>query len=287
MMETALRVARRAPEVARAFVSDPSEGWGMLQERASRYLELRRPPCAYTPTNDWERRMHEQIGAAWPCPEIPAFWAAWEEAVQSFRQKGLHVGRGSFGSDGWWGDGDPGMVRAIWCLVRHLRPANVVETGVGRGFTSRFILEAMERNGTGQLWSIDVPAYQPGGAPIGSAIPDRLRHRWTLLEGTSRKHLPNLLSRLGQIDMFIHDSSHTGYTVRYELDRAWPALRPGGAVVVDDVDVNWGVKTFTETHADNRALLCYSEPLEPDPPRFEGKGLFAVILKNDPAKQQA
>jgi len=48
-----------------------------------------------------------------------------------------------------WNDGDPELVRAIWCLIRHLNPAVVVETGVARGFTTRLILEALERNGWG------------------------------------------------------------------------------------------------------------------------------------------
>jgi hypothetical protein len=49
-----------------------------------------------------------------------------------------------------------------------------------------------------------------------------------------------LLSRLGQIDLFIHDSLHSERNVRFELDRAWAALTPNGALVVDDVDANWG-----------------------------------------------
>ena len=279
MIRTALRVARRAPEVARTLVADPAEGWGMLQEKVARYLELRRPRCPYEVDPDWERQLHEALGAEWPCGATAEFWASWPEALQPFRERGIHIGRGTFG--GWWGDGDPAMVRALWCLVRHRRPVNVVETGVARGFTSRFVLDALERNGSGHLWSIDLPMRRRDvQGQVGSAIPDRLRHRWSLLEGSSRKHLPRLLSELGQIDLFVHDSSHTGHTVRFELDRAWAALRPGGAVVVDDVDDNWGFHTFTQTHTGHRALVCYSEPLEPDPPRFDGRGLFGIICKD-------
>jgi len=64
------------------------------------------------------------------------------------------VGRGTYGG---WDDADPAFARAAWCLARHLRPQHVVETGVGRGVTSRAVLEALERNGHGHLWSMDLP----------------------------------------------------------------------------------------------------------------------------------
>jgi hypothetical protein len=35
-----------------------------------------------------------------------------------------------------------------------------------------------------------------------------------------------------------NDSCHTERNVRIGLDRAWPTLRPGGALRVDDIDFN-------------------------------------------------
>lgn len=64
------------------------------------------------------------------------------------------MSRGAFGG---WDDGDARLGRLAWCLTRHLRPEFVVETGVARGLTTRVILEAMDRNGRGRLWSIDLP----------------------------------------------------------------------------------------------------------------------------------
>jgi hypothetical protein len=40
-----------------------------------------------------------------------------------------------------------------------------------------------------------------------------------------------LLSCLGRIDLFIHDSLHSERNVRFELDRAWAALRPNRSIV--------------------------------------------------------
>jgi len=121
-------------------------------------------------------------------------------------------------------------------MVIHTAPAKVVETGVARGVTSRVILEAFERTGTGHLWSIDLPAMDPSlHHEIGLTVPRVLRGRWTYVAGTSRRRLPTLLEEMGPIDLFVHDSSHTERNVRFELDHAWRAI-VRGAIVADDVN---------------------------------------------------
>ena len=113
-------------------------------------------------------------------------------------------------SEFWSMERRTGLVRAIWCLTHNLQPAKVVETGVARGLKSRFILEAMECNGTGHLWSIDLPPTNPElQRQVGAAVEDRLRDRWSYIRGSSRRHLPGLLHELGQIDLFLHDSLHS------------------------------------------------------------------------------
>ena len=92
--------------------------------------------------------------------------------MQPFEVKGTPIGRAAFGG---WGDGEPGLVRALWCLVQHLRPMTVIETGVARGFTSRFILETLERNGGDHFWTILVGRKCFRGRPRG-ARNDRKRH---------------------------------------------------------------------------------------------------------------
>jgi hypothetical protein len=88
-----------------------------------------------------------------------------------------------------------------------------------------------------------------------------------------------LLTQLGKIDLFVHDSLHSERNVRFELDRAWAALRPGGALVVDDIDANWGFHSFNEKFRGQPNLICEAEPLQPDHRRFNKKGLFGVVLK--------
>jgi len=217
------------------------------------------------------------IGFPRPSGATSDFNVLWTEVVASLRAKGIRVGPSGFGA---WNDGDAGLARAIWCLVLHLRPRNVVETGVGHGVTSRFILEALERDGAGHLSSIDIPALDPVlRAQVGMAVGDRLRQRWSYVEGSSRRRLPALLAKLGQIDLFIHDSLHSQRNVRFELDRAWPILRPGGAIVLDDIDANDGFHFFNRDFPVHPSFVCEAEPLHEGPRRLNKKGLFGIILK--------
>jgi hypothetical protein len=93
-----------------------------------------------------------------------------------------------------------------------------------------------------------------------------------------------LLSQLGQLDIFIHDSLHSERNVGFDLDRAWPILRRGGAFVVDDIDVNGGFRSFTETVPGHRSTVCQAEPLHPDLRRPDKKGMFGIIVKDSPAQ---
>jgi hypothetical protein len=259
------------------LASDPREIWSRVQETYLAEREQRGPQCRYESDENWERRLHDHLGVAWPCNLASEFWTLWSEVVRELKVKGVEAGPQSFGS---WNDGDAGFVRAIWCLTRHLKPKNVVETGVAHGVTSRFVLEALARNKAGHLWSIDLPPIERfWQSQIGVAVGHRHADRWSYIKGSSRLRLPKLLSQLGQIELFIHDSMHSEHNVRFELDRAWAALRPGDALVVDDIDANWGFRSFTQGFSGHQSIVCESEPLHPDLRRFNKKGLFGIILK--------
>jgi hypothetical protein len=139
----------------------------------------------------------------------------------------------------------------------------------------------MERNGSGHLWSIDLPQLvRPElNEQLGAAVEPRLRHRWSYIQGSSRRCLPPLLVELGQIDLFVHDSRHTEYNVSFELQRAWGCLRPGGVAVVDDIDLNWGFRYFTDVHSDCFALVCPAKPPQQDTRRWNGSCLFGLLRK--------
>jgi len=279
VIKAALRYVKKAPQVVRYVAADPLEVWLRLQAKVLERRERRPPPGSYPMHPDWERRLHEGLGVPGPCKAATEFWTLWSEVIGSLKAKGLQVGVGFFGG---FNDGEPELGRAIWCLTRHLRPIKVVETGVARGVSSRFILEGLERNGTGHLWSIDQPPpldpelYEE----VGAAVEGRCRRRWSYIRGSSRRRLPQLLASLGQIDLFVHDSLHTAYNTCFELEWAWSFLRPGGAVVVDDIDLNWGFHSFIQACSHHPSYICRSRPLQSDPSRLGGSGLFGIVVKH-------
>jgi hypothetical protein len=278
MLGLPLHYLLKNPAVGMAVLaSNPAEVWTRVRETYVAEREQRRPQCEYESDENWERRLHEQLGAPWPCERTSEFWGLWTEVVRELEAKAIRAGPMSFGS---WNDGDAGFVRALWCLTHHLKPRNVVETGVAHGFTSRFILEALDRSAAGYLSSIDLPPIErEWRTQVGVAVGGRFADRWSYIEGSSRLRLPKLLAHLGQIDLFVHDSLHSERNVRFEMDRAWAVLKPGGALVVDDVDANWGFRSFTQTFSGHQSMVCEAEPLHPDLRRFNEKGLFGIVLK--------
>jgi hypothetical protein len=281
------RIARHA----RAFAADPIESLILLRERVADHAELRGkeamgggvmpwPPCPYKVDENWEERLHQIIGAPWPCAAHHDFWQLWPNVIGELEaKKGVHLGRGAFAG---WGDGEPGLVRAVWCLTHHLRPDKVVETGVARGITTRFLLEALERNGAGHLWSIDLPPPLDRSlhTQIGLAVPRSLHPRWTYVRGSSRRRLPTLLARIRPIDLFVHDSTHTARNLLFELQHTWQALSPDVVAVADDVDLNCGFHAFQSDHPQHPSLVCHAEPLRPDYPRQDERGIFAVVRRS-------
>jgi hypothetical protein len=281
MLGIPFRYLLKHPLAVADLVADPLEVWARIQDAYVAEREQRGPQCQYESDGDWERQLHDRLGVQWPCELTSEFQILWPEVIEELEAKGIRAGPESFGS---WNDGDAGFVRAIWCLIRHQKPTKVVETGVAHGVTSRMILEAMERNGGGDLWSIDLPPIESvWQQQVGMAVGDRYAARWSYIKGSSRRHLPPLLARLGQIDLFVHDSLHSERNVRFELDRVWAALKPGGSLVVDDVDANWGFRSFTQAFSGHQSMICDAEPLHPDLRRFNNKGLFGIILKEPKA----
>jgi predicted O-methyltransferase YrrM len=274
MFETLLR---HPILVLKQAARDPLDALAALVDNVYSRIEPANA-IGYIADPDWESALQRRLGMSSES-EGEGFWPLWSTVVDTLRAQGMVAGPCSFYG---WNDGDAGFVRTIWCLIRRLRPVNVVETGVAHGMTSRFILEALETIGAGRLWSIDLPPLNPmtrqevGVAVRQTGVPVE---RWTYIAGTSRRRLPALLSRLGRIDLFIHDSMHSNRNVMFELECAWRYLSAGGVIVVDDIDVNPAFDTFTRAHPEHPSFVCTAEPLRPDTRRFNQKGLFGIICK--------
>lgn len=140
-------------------------------------------------------------------------------------------------------DADAELPDFCYVICRALKPRVVVETGVGSGVTTAFILQALAANGEGHLWSIDLP---PIGAEefAGSFVPQHLRNRWTLLRGRSRTLLPRLLVDLPCPDLFLHDSLHTTRNMTFEFHAAWEKMVSGGVLLSDDIHMSEAFARF-------------------------------------------
>jgi predicted O-methyltransferase YrrM len=145
-------------------------------------------------------------------------------------------------------DADAELPDFCYVICRALRPRVVVETGVGSGVTTSFILQALATNGEGHLWSIDLP---PIGAEefAGSFVPQHLRDRWTLLRGRSRQLLPRFLRDLPAPDLFLHDSLHTTRNMTFEFHAAWQKMAAGSVLLSDDIHMSKAFARFiTDKH---------------------------------------
>lgn len=136
-----------------------------------------------------------------------------------------------------------------YAAIRALKPGLIVETGIANGVSSAYLLLAIKKNGRGRLHSVGLgePEFLPAGREAGWFAPKWLREPWQIHLGDAREILPGLLSRLGEIDVFIHDSLHTYEHMLWEFQTAHPFLRPGALLLADDALWNTAFRDFADT----------------------------------------
>jgi hypothetical protein len=217
----------------------------------------------------WDERLHVLLGATWPCPEGSRLNALMADIGELLAAKGLGTGRHTYG---WYSDAESALGRAVWCTTRHMGPEVVVETGVAHGVTSRIVLEALGQNDHGHLWSIDLPHPLDNRLhkETGAAVTDECRGRWSYLEGSSRQRLPALAAKVGQVNVFIHDSLHTGKNTLFEMEQVASVMPSGAVMVVDDIGSHDGFVTFAAKHSEFQTLVC---------PSADGLGVFGIAVK--------
>ena len=187
--------------------------------------------------------------------EDAAFLAGLNERLQTVRRdygftKGIFK-RGSVDSVDWFA-----FERIlVYVLLRQLRPAYSLETGVFYGGNTAFLLAGLHRNGHGRLVSIDLPdsticreagiveharhplvgdsEFYDEALKPGFIIPDYLKAHWEFVEGDSLLEIPK---RREAFDFYIHDSDHSMAFLSSEITAARPKLSASAVVVVDDID---------------------------------------------------
>ncbi len=130
---------------------------------------------------------------------------------------------------------------SLYFSVLIMKPETVIETGVSDGISSLFILSALEKNGRGNLYSIDFPEVgmpKLYGKEPGRIVDEALRTKWTLIYGKSSKELLPLLTKLRFVNIFLHDSEHSYPNMKFEFSTALKYMQKGSLLLSDDVRAN-------------------------------------------------
>ena len=111
-----------------------------------------------------------------------------------------------------------------YAIVRATKPRVVVETGTEKGLGSLVLAEALLRNGSGRLVTVDMEPSS--GLLIGAEY-----------DGVIQRLIDDSLvaiTQIDQIDLFIHDSDHSAEHEAQEFEMLQPRLSENGRVLSDN-----------------------------------------------------
>ena len=148
--------------------------------------------------------------------------------------------------------GGAGDTRLLYWLIRKLRPTYILETGVAAGFSSHSILSAIEVNGTGDLFSSDLPYVRLDNPEqyIGLIVPAVLRSKWHLYIDGDLTNLPKILASVPEINFFHYDSDKRYAGRQRACSLILPKLADNGVIVMDDIGDNEYFRNLTAICAD-------------------------------------
>lgn len=162
----------------------------------------------------------------------------------------------------------------LYLIVRASRPSHVVETGVRPGYSTAWILAALDANASGELTSLG-PGPTAGRASgvrdvtVGQFVPPALRTRWTLALGNSEDRLREILARSNGVDLFFYDNGPIASRARFELRAAWEALSPRGILLAHHIEANTAWNDFCRNQGAVPSIV------DPGPPPMGGLAVRA------------
>ena len=231
--------------LAQTFAAPPGGSGPGAAREARQWCQWHTPRARAAPPPDeaWDERLHGLLGAPWPCQQRDEFDDVMSDIGQLLAARGWGLGRDTYA---WYADGDAALCRTAWCVTLHARPAG------GGGDRGGAWCHQPGRAGSARPQRARPPVERGPAFPLRPAAARRNRRgghrrvplRWTYLEGASRQRLPTLVSDLGQVDLFIHDSLHTAANTKFEMEQVASAMRPGGVMLVDDIDTHDGFTSF-------------------------------------------
>ena len=128
-------------------------------------------------------------------------------------------------------------VEILYFLVINFKPNIVLETGVAAGLSSKCILEAMEKNNKGKLYSSDFPYFRLNNPErnIGIMVPERLKKNWRLEILGDDKNIIKFKSEIDYADIILYDSDKR-YIGKINFFNAIKNLiKSNSIIIVDDL----------------------------------------------------
>jgi hypothetical protein len=159
----------------------------------------------------------------------------------------------------------PEFMRLANLVCRLVQPDVVIETGVGRGFQSTSILDALARNRKGHLWSIDLPGLYKGYADqVGEVVPMRLRDRWSLEFGPSAIVMPRILESVENVDVSVHDAAANYDNQSMEYSLVLQNMKPGGVLISNMINSDAFIEATDKIDC-RWAIIDHHHPSKPSP----------------------
>ena len=136
--------------------------------------------------------------------------------------------------------GGSAQIELIYFLTRLLKPKIVFETGVAAGFSSASILEALNKNSFGTLYSSDFPYFRLPNPFlfIGVIVPDKIKKRWQLYTRGDKKNIKDIKKIIKEINLFHYDSDKSYLARKKTLASLSNYFSNNCYIVMDDIDDN-------------------------------------------------
>ena len=150
-----------------------------------------------------------------------------------------------------------------YAIVRAMEPSVVVETGTEKGLGSLILAEALRKNRSGRLITIDMEPSS--GLLIGDeygGIIERVINDSLLA-----------ISKIDQIDIFIHDSDHSAEHEAREFEMLRSRLTTDGIVISDNSHATTELAKWSLQHG--RRFMYFSE--EPLNHWYPGAGIGVSV----------
>ncbi len=166
--------------------------------------------------------------------------------------------------------GGSGHIHLLYDCVKLLKVENVIETGVAYGWSSLAILKALSENGSGKLYSVDMPYPRKNNEiDVGIVVPQNLKKNWILIRKPDNPGIINALSKVdGGVDLCHYDSDKSWWGRDYAYPILWKSLSSKGLFISDDIQDNLYFSEFVNKRSLKFAVV-----------EFEGKyiGLIRKI----------